>query len=81
VDNNYEKRITEIFCQIIGLSPNEVNDEIAYDSCKAWDSLRHLAFISKFEEEFDIDIDTDDIIAMENFKKVKETVIKYISEK
>jgi len=81
VNNNYEKRITEIFCKVIGLSTSEVNDETAYDSCASWDSLRHLAFISKFEEEFDIDIDTDDIIAMETFKKVKEITLKYISEK
>ncbi|MFQ5652168.1 MAG: acyl carrier protein [bacterium] len=80
-DNNIESTIRTIFCEVFGVSESEVRDDTAYDSFEAWDSLRHLEFVARFEDEFDIDIEIDDVIAMETFKKVKDTVKKYISQK
>lgn len=78
---NERDKIKKIFCEILGVSESEVNDDTSYNSLEPWDSLKHLEFVSRFEDEFDIDIETDDVIAMETFKKVKEIVKKYIDQK
>jgi acyl carrier protein len=56
-----------------------VTDSLAYNSCEQWDSLKHLQMIAMIEERFDIEIEMDDIIAMENFAKVKEILHKYLT--
>ena len=79
-DENIVK-IKKIFCETLGVPESEVNDDTAYNSYESWDSLKHLKFVAKFEEDFGIDIDMDDVIAMDTFKKVKEIVKGYIDRK
>lgn len=72
--------IKKIFCDVLSVAESEVNDETSYDSFAPWDSLKHLELISKLEEEFGVEIKMDDIIAMENFGKIKEIMQKYIKK-
>ena len=74
-------KIKQIFCNVLGVSESDVNDNTSYNSFEAWDSLKHLEFIAKLEEEFNIDIEMDDVIAMESFKKIKEIMEKYLGRK
>jgi acyl carrier protein len=73
-----ENTIKNIFCEVLGVSAADVTDTLAYNSCEQWDSLKHLQMVAMFEETFDIEIDMDDIIAMENYGKVKEILHKYL---
>jgi acyl carrier protein len=73
-----ENTIKNIFCESLGVSAADVTDTLAYNSCEQWDSLKHLQMVAMFEESFDIEIDMDDIIAMETYGKVKEILRKYL---
>jgi len=73
--------IKKIFCEVLGVDESEVDDSTSYNSFKPWDSLKHLQLVSMYEDEFDIEFEMDDIIAMENFGLIKEIVTKYIQEK
>lgn len=73
-----EDKIINIFCEVLGISTQEVTDTLAYNSCVQWDSLKHLQLVAMLEETFDIEIDMDDIIAMENYGKVKEILHRYL---
>jgi len=73
-----ENTIKNIFCEVLGISVADVTDTLAYNSCVQWDSLKHLQMVAMLEETFDIEIDMDDIIAMENYAKVKEILRKYL---
>jgi len=74
-----ENTIRNIFCEVLGLPPQDITDSLAYNSCEQWDSLKHLQIIAMFEERFGIEIEMDDIIAMETFGRVKEILHKYLS--
>ena len=78
--NKSEKKIKEIFCNVMGVEESEVNDNTAYNSFDKWDSIKHLQLVSKYEDHFDLEFEMDDIIAMENFGLIKETIHKYLSE-
>ena len=69
--------IKKIFCEVLGVDESDVDDSTSYNSFRPWDSLKHLQLISMFEDEFDIEFEMDDIIAMENFGLVKEIVAKH----
>ncbi len=71
-------KIKKIFCEVLGIPTVEVTDMLAYNSCVQWDSLKHLQLVAMLEETFGIEIDMDDIIAMENYGKVKEILHKYL---
>ncbi|HOB43278.1 MAG TPA: acyl carrier protein [Bacillota bacterium] len=71
--------IKRIFCEVLGVDESEVDDSTSYNSFRPWDSLKHLQLVSMYEDEFDIEFEMDDIIAMENFGLVKEIVTGYIN--
>ena len=74
-----EQVIRQIFSEALGIPLDQVTDTLAYNSCPQWDSLKHLQMVAMIEERFDIEIEMDDIIAMENFAKVKEILHKYLT--
>lgn len=75
------QKIKNIFSEAVGLSEDDINDSIAYNSCELWDSLIHLQLVSELEDEFNIELDMDDIIAMETFGKIIDIVDQYIQNK
>ncbi len=73
-----ENIVRKIFSEVLGIPEADVTDTLAYNSCVQWDSLKHLQIIAMLEDHFTIEIDMDDIIAMENYAKVKEILRKYL---
>ena len=55
----------------------KVSSELKYNDIPEWDSIGHMTLISGLEEEFNISIETDDIIDFSSFEKGKEILKKY----
>lgn len=75
-----EQKMKKVFARVLNIPVTEVGDGISYNSLKTWDSLKHLELIGELETEFGINIETDDIIAMENFKVAKAIIGKYLAK-
>jgi acyl carrier protein len=71
------EKIKEIFHNVLGIDKKLVNDNLSYQEYEKWDSLKHLQLVSAMEKRFNIELDTDDIIAMENVGKIREILKKY----
>ena len=67
-----------IFREELNIQDHDLVDATAYNELEAWDSLTHLKIVARIEEAFSIEMEVDDIIAMENFGKAREIVSKYI---
>lgn len=78
MNQNQTQKIKEIFAQELNLEIKEINDDLAYNNCPAWDSLKHLQIVSQLETAFDIDIDISDVTAMETFGKLCTIMDKYL---
>lgn len=72
------QHIKTIFCRTLGVKNTAVNSKTTYNSFEAWDSLKHLQFISAIEEKFKISIDMNDVIAMNTYQAVEDILHKYI---
>jgi acyl carrier protein len=72
-----EQRLKNVFSEVLGIPPSEINDEIAYDKSKGWDSLAHMALIAALDSQFDIMLDTDDVVDLSSYGKSKEILRKY----
>lgn len=74
--DNSEKLI-KAFSRALEIDPAIVKDELKYQSIVEWDSMSHMFLISEIEEEFDVEIDTDDVIDLSSVGKAKEILGKY----
>ena len=54
-----------------------VSEKLQYNDIPEWDSIGHMTLISGLEEEFNISIDTDDIVDFSSFEKGKQILKKY----
>lgn len=71
------QKLSAAFVEALQIKPEQVTDDLEYNSIKEWDSVAHMTLVAALEEQFDIMLDTDDIIDMSNVAKAKEILAKY----
>jgi acyl carrier protein len=77
-----EQKLKQIFSETLGIDEGMVNDDLKYNSIPEWDSLAHMSLVAAIDDEFDIMLETEDVIDMSSFAKAKEILVKYgIEEK
>lgn len=72
------ERVVAIFSEIMGVDPITVSVDTAYESCEPWDSLKHMEMVARFEEEFGIDLEIDDVIAMSTVGRIEEILERHL---
>ncbi len=72
---NVEK-LAKVFAETFGISEAETAG-LQYQGIEQWDSVGHMSLVAAIEDEFDIQLDTDDIIDMSSFEKAQEILKKY----
>ena len=72
-----EERLKQVFSSALGLSPEVDVTSLAYAQNPAWDSVAHMQLIGALESEFDIMLDTDDVIGLSSFHEATRIVRKY----
>ena len=72
---NLEK-LAKVFADTFGINESETKG-LQYQGIEQWDSVGHMSLIAALEDEFDIQLDTDDIIDMSSFEKAQEILKKY----
>jgi acyl carrier protein len=72
-----EDRLKKVFSAALGLASDVDPTSLAYAQHPAWDSVAHMQLVSAIEGEFDIMLDTDDVIGMSSFGEAARIVRKY----
>jgi acyl carrier protein len=75
-----EDRLKGVFVNALGISPNGNVASLQYGQIEEWDSVAHMGLIAAIETEFDIMIDTGDVLAMSSFNEATRILRKYITE-
>ncbi|MDT0582821.1 MULTISPECIES: acyl carrier protein [Alteromonadaceae] len=76
MSTNTEK-LEAAFVTALDIDASAVTDDLAYNSIEQWDSTAHMILIAELEDQFDVMLDTDDIIDMSSVGKAKEILGKY----
>jgi len=71
-----KEKYTKIFQDAFNIS-KEKSTKLKYQSIKGWDSVGHMQLMSALEDEFDIEMDVDDIIDFSSYSKGIEILKKY----
>ena len=68
---NLEK-YNQFFVDVFGAKTEELGDNYSKETVAAWDSVHQLNIISLMEEEFDLMLDPEDIMACTSYNAGKE---------
>jgi acyl carrier protein len=76
MENNTNKLFNS-FAIALNVDLAAISLGLAYQSIEEWDSITHMVLISQLEDDFNVSIDTDDVIDMSSVEKAMEILKKY----
>jgi acyl carrier protein len=71
------QRLRDAFRTALELPADAPVDDLRYQDNEKWDSLAHMSLIATLEDEFEVMIDTDDVINMSSFAEAVRILGKY----
>lgn len=74
---NNQDLLYKSFADALQIEMALVSDDLSYQSITEWDSIAHMVLINEIETNFNVIIDTDDVIDMSSVSKAKEILSKY----
>jgi acyl carrier protein len=63
-------KVREVFEDSFKIDPQSVSMETTASDIPGWDSMGHLSLASKLEQAFNISLDVDDMMEMENVREI-----------
>ncbi len=63
-----EEKVIGILKDVLEI--DEVSMNISQDNCENWNSLRHLNLVSDLEDEFDVELEPEEIAEMKSVKDI-----------
>ncbi|MFD2442712.1 acyl carrier protein [Bacillus sp. CGMCC 1.16607] len=72
-----DQKLKAIFIEVLGIDESIVTSDLSYNSIPEWDSVAHMALVAEIDDQFDIMLDTDDVLDLSSFAKAKEILQKY----
>jgi acyl carrier protein len=70
-------KLIECFVHTFAIDRGRVVPALAYQSIQEWDSIGHMALVTEIEDQFNVTLDTDDIVGMSSVGKVIEILGKH----
>ena len=73
-----KERFNKIIMEVFEI--DSVDEAMTRENTEKWDSLLHLTLVTAIEDEYDIMLDTEDILALDSYASALEVVAKYCTE-
>lgn len=71
-----KEKYANAFMEIFEIGEDQLKG-LEYQGVSSWDSVGHMNLIGELEEIFDIEMETDDVIAFSGYEKGMEILKKY----
>jgi acyl carrier protein len=72
-----QQNLQEVIAKAFSITPNDITDELEYQSIPEWDSVSHLVLVTELEAAYGISIEMEDVLIMGSVAKIKELLQKY----
>lgn len=73
---NLEK-LENIFCEVFSVEKSNLGPNFDKNNIENWDSVHQLYLTTAIEDEFDIMLDSEDILEFTSFESIKNILKKY----
>ena len=74
---NNKERYDRIVNEIFELNGMPINESMTRGNTEKWNSLLHMTFVTAIEDEFEIMLDTQDILNLTSYSAGLEIIDKY----
>jgi acyl carrier protein len=74
---NNQELLYKTFADALQIEESIISDDLKYQSITEWDSIAHMVLINEIETNFNVIIETDDVIDLSSVSKAKEILLKY----
>ncbi|MFX1500410.1 MAG: acyl carrier protein [Promethearchaeota archaeon] len=74
---NENEKFKNVLSEILKIESDQIKNDITPDDIENWNSINHLKLIVRFEELFNIEINSEDIAEMDSFGAIKDILKKY----
>ena len=65
------KKVEQLLADVLQIPVTEVTDQLAMTDLDVWDSLKHIELIASLEEQLNVQLSFDDIVAMRSVGDIK----------
>lgn len=72
-----KERFYHLLAEAFGIDKNEIKEESTPDDIGNWTSITHMELVAKFDQEFGVNLDVDEITEMNSVKRMKEVLGKH----
>lgn len=72
--DNVKGKIIGIIANTLEIGVSEINDSSSIGDFPAWDSLGHMNLLQNIQDEFDIELDPEEIIELEDVQDIVKAV-------
>lgn len=66
-----DQRVEGLLAEVLQVSPSVITENVAMKDLEAWDSLKHMELIVSLEQNFDLQLSFDEIVAMRSVSEIK----------
>ena len=70
-------RYNNVFVSTFNVDASSLNDDFSTENVDNWDSVTQLMLVTAVEDEFDVMLDTNDILEFKSYAKGREILSKY----
>jgi acyl carrier protein len=70
-------KLNKVFTEVFEVEKNQLGSDFSIDNVDNWDAVTQLSLVSDIEDEFDIMIDSDDILDFKSYDAAKVIIAKY----
>lgn len=78
MSNNIDEKIKSVMAAVLKIKKEEINDDSSPHTITSWDSLKHINLVVALEEEFDIELEDEEIASMVSYPIVYATIQAYV---
>jgi acyl carrier protein len=69
-----ENTLEQMLAEVLQIPAGEITDELAMKDLDLWDSLKHMELIASLEQQLDIQLSFDEIVAMRCVGDIRRTL-------
>jgi len=69
-----EIELKKLMASTFEVSENEISEDCTMDMIDSWDSLKHIELMAMIEDDFEIVLETEEMIEMTSFQSILNTI-------
>ena len=68
------EKLSALMADVLQVSADTITDDLTINDLDTWDSLAHMELVAVIEQQYDLSLEAEDMVAMISVAKIREIV-------